>query len=61
MSIARREPKCLSRSLSWAGQALLVHRQYASPAARAVTPPQAGHADGNVNGCVSGGRLTSTT
>jgi len=50
--MARRDPKCRSRSLSWAGQALLVQRQYASPAARAVTPPQAGHADGNVNGCV---------
>src|SRR5438132_1090301 len=61
MSIARRDPKWRSRSLSWAGQALLVHRQYASPAARAVTPPQAGHVDGNVNGWVSDGRLASTT
>ena len=34
MSMARREPKWKSRSLSWAGQAVLVQRHTASPSAR---------------------------
>ncbi len=44
MSIARRDPKWKSRSLSWAGHALLLQRQTASPSAREAAAPQAGHA-----------------
>ena len=51
MSMARREPKWNSRSLSWAGQALLVQRHTASPSA-----PEGGAAAGRApvghrNGC----------
>ncbi len=46
MSIARREPKCRSRSLSWAGQAAFMQRQYASPSGRNATPPHAGQRSG---------------
>ena len=40
--VTRRDPKWKSRSLSWAGQALLVQRQTDSPSARTAAPPQAG-------------------
>jgi hypothetical protein len=46
MSIARREPKWRRRSLSCAGHAAFMHRQYASPSGRKATPAQAGHASG---------------
>ena len=61
MSIAPREPKWRSRSLSCAGQALFAQRQYASPSGRDVRPPQAGQRAGKRNGSVPGGRRAATT
>jgi hypothetical protein len=57
MSMARREPKWKSRSLSWAGHALLVQRQTDSPSARTAAPPQAGQWSGMRKGTASGGRF----
>ena len=61
MSIARREPKWRRRSLSWAGQALFMQRQYASPSGRKATPPHFGHRVGNAYGVAPAGRLAVTT
>ena len=61
MSIARREPQWSSRSFSWAGHALFVQRQYASPWGRKATLWQAGHLVGNSQGTASGGRRDSIT
>ena len=62
MSMARREPQWKSRSLSWAGQAVLVQRHTASPSTRRATPPQAGQWVGIWNGSGGGsGRFEVTT
>ena len=61
MSMAPRDPKWSSDSLSWAGQAAFVHRTTTSPSGRDALEPHTGHRSGKTKRGVSGGRRSSRT
>ena len=61
MSMAPRDPKWSSDSLSCAGQAAFVQRRTTSPSGRAALEPQTGHRSGADRGTASAGRRSSKT